>query len=318
MEKRYKTVVVDDYDGIRDFLVEALRVRGFDARGYRDAESMLSTAFEAVPLSEYPDLVVIDLQLQDGKMQGIDLVAELAEKDVPSEILVISGNLGNLELAESIMTGAGSAWPKPFDDFRIALRKMETLADMGKRRRLHRMGQYLEVDRRRLERPVFLSYSVKDKRMANGIRRNLEARGIHVWYAPAAIEGGDDWRVRIEEGIAGASIFVALVTSNYLKSAHCFAELMAFQDRLDLVPEPKLLLLPLLCMPQKDVSENCNFGPVLRDFQGIDLSNRFIDGLTLLLARIQDRLPQALSELDNKPSQPVESSFKSPSQSKTA
>jgi DNA-binding NarL/FixJ family response regulator len=301
MDRKYKAVVIDDHAGVRDFIVEALRARNFNVRGYEHAEGALAAIFEGVSLPEQPDLVVVDLQLEQNRMQGIDLVAELADRNVASEILVISGNLGNAEMAESIMVGAGAALPKPFEDFRVAIRKMETLAETGKRRRLFRMtGQSSDMDSQRLARPVFLSYSSKDKRMANGLRRNLESRNISVWYAPYAIEGGEVWEKRIQEGITQATIFVALVTANYLESAPCFGELFGFQGRLDPAKKPDLLVLPLLFVSQKDVSNNPNFGPILRDFQSIDASTRFIDGLTLLLARIQDWLPEDTAELDNR------------------
>jgi len=286
-------VVLDDHEGVRDFIVEALRAKDFDVRGYTEAEALLSGAFEDVPLAEQPDLVVVDLQLSPNGMQGIDLVAELADKDVFSEILVISGNLGSAEMAEAVMIGAGAALPKPFEDFRVAIRKMEALAETGKRRRLYKLaGGSQQMDSDRLERPIFLSYSGKDKRLANGIRRNLEFRNIPVWYAPTTVPGGDIWLERVEEGVKQATIFVPLVTATYLESARCFGELIGFQSRLESGCEPDLLILPLLCVSPEDVRKNQNFGPILREYHGIDLSNRFIDALTLVLGRIQNRLAQ--------------------------
>jgi FixJ family two-component response regulator len=319
MEKKYKAVVIDDHKDMRDFMVEALRAKNFDARGYGEAEKVL-TGFEGVSLSEQPDLIVVDLMLEENKMQGIDLVAELVDKDVSAEILVISGNLGTDAMAESILAGAGARMPKPFEDFRVAIRKMEALADIGKRRRLYRMtGRLQEMDSKRLERPVFLSYSANDKRMANGLRRNLESRDIPVWYAPRAIEGGDVWIKRIEEGVEKAIIFVALVTESYLGSAHCFGELIGFQSRLESAHEPELLLLPLLCVSREEVSKNQSFGPILQDFQGIDFSRgRVIDGLTILLARIQDRLRRPIADIDNKSASTVELIAKPSSQDKIA
>jgi TIR domain-containing protein len=224
-------------------------------------------------------------------MQGIELVAELADRDISSEILVVSGNLGPTEMWEAMMAGAGAALPKPFDDFRVAIRKMQTLAEVGRRRRLHKLnGQTPELDRKRLHRPVFLSYSSRDKKMANGLRRNLESKDISVWYAPTALEGGQIWRKDIQDGIQNASIFVALVTANYLESPHCFGELMRFQARMEGADQTALLLLPLLCVSQRDVTRNQTFGPILRDFQGIDLTSRFNDALTLLLGRIQSKI----------------------------
>src|SRR6266567_395837 len=294
MAKRYRAVVLDDHEGVRDFIVEALRAKDFDVRGYAEAEALLSGAFEDVPIVEQPDLVVVDLQLSPNRMQGIDLVAELADKDVSSEILVISGHLGSAEMTEAVMMGAGAALPKPFEDFRIAIRKMEALAETGKRRRLYKVGggsRHMDSDR--LERPVFLSYTSKDKRLANGIRRNLEFRNIPVWYAPTTIQGGDIWLERVEEGLKKATIFAPLVTAAYLESAQCFGELIGFQSRFESSGKPELLILPLLCVSARDVANNQNFGPILRDYHSVDISNRFIDALTLVLGRVQNWLAQS-------------------------
>lgn len=297
---KYRAFVVDDYEQVRAFIAEALQARDFEVRAFSEAETTLA-AFDAASLSEQPDLVVIDLQLEPAKMRGIDLVAELAERDISSEILVMSGVLGNDEMSRAIMAGAGAALPKPFDDYRVAIKKMEYLAETGKRRRLHKLtGVVAEIDSQRFERHVFLSYSSKDKKLANGLRRNLESKGIAVWYAPTTLEGGQIWRKRIEEGIQNASIFVALVTADYLKSAPCFGELMRFQRRIEDGSQRELLLLPLLCIPQQNVSDNPDFGPIFQDFQAIDLTTRFIDGLMLLVGRVQARMVDILKDIDSK------------------
>ena len=121
-----------------------------------------------------------------------------------------------------------------------------------------------------------------------------------VWYAPTALEGGQIWRKRIEEGIQHASIFVALVTADYLSSAPCFGELIRFQGRIEEGNQPELLLLPLLCIPQETVSANPDFGPIFKDFQSIDLTTRFIDGLMLLVGRVQARMVDILKDVDSK------------------
>src|SRR5215831_5370998 len=226
---KYNAFVVDDYDMVREFLSEGLEAREFKVTAYGEAEGALA-AFDASPLSEQPDLVVVDLQLKINKMQGVDLVMELADRDVSSEILVMSGAYGSDDMSKAIMAGAGAALPKPFDDWMVVMSKMESLAETGKRRRLHKLtGELPDMDSHRLVRHVFLSHSAKDKKIANGLRRNLESKGIAVWYAPTELEGGQIWRTRIQEGIQNASIFIALISADYLKSAHCFGELMRFR-----------------------------------------------------------------------------------------
>lgn len=64
------------------------------------------------------------------------------------------------------------------------------------------------------EHDVFISYSHKDKKVADAICTNLELNGIKCWYAPRNIVSGEDWASSIVKAIGKAKIFV-LVFSEY-------------------------------------------------------------------------------------------------------
>jgi tetratricopeptide (TPR) repeat protein len=65
---------------------------------------------------------------------------------------------------------------------------------------------------------VFISYSSRDKSIADGICAVLERHGIRCWIAPRDVLPGADWGQSIVRGIAGARIFV-LVFSNFANAS---------------------------------------------------------------------------------------------------
>jgi FixJ family two-component response regulator len=288
----YKVAVVDDDEGVLQFLVEFLGLRDFDVCGYVEAEKLLTEVFNAcMPVQSLPDLLMVDLQLQQNRMQGMELIRELTTRDVPSEILVISGALASADQADAIKMGAAKAIPKPFSIFNL-VKTIENLAEIGKKRRLYRLeggNQPQEIDKSRLYRPVFLSYSSKDQGLATGLRRNLEANGISVWYAPNAIDVGEAWRRRVKEGVDQASIFVALITDNYLASGGCMGEFDRFRSRIEHASKPQALILPVLAGLSEEGRKSDLCRPIL-EYQCADISVRFTDGLTVLLGRIQSFL----------------------------
>jgi hypothetical protein len=133
--------------------------------------------------------------------------------------------------------------------------------------------------------------AVKHSRVwvASGLRRNMEAKDIAVWYAPTSLEIGDEWRRRIEDAIDQASIFVPLITDNYPVSSVCVGELMRFYRRMK-PDQPQLVLLPVLAALSEEGKRHEVVQAVVRKYQYVDISVRFIDGLTALLGRIQRAL----------------------------
>lgn len=293
-QMKYKVVVLDDYDQVRRLIVENLRFRGVEAHGYNDAQRLLSEIFDAgSPPEELPDLVVVDLELEPGKMQGAQFINELISRDVPSEILVISGYL--IDGPEALRLGAGAGMPKPFDNFFDSIRRMEVLAETGRRRRVHRLASEKgcgSIDPDRLQRPVFLSYSNLDKALATGLRKYLEAKMIPVWYAPDTIRVGDEFRERIKNGIDHADVFVPLITDHYLGSEFCVAEMGRFYQKLESCSDHQILILPVLSDLSIDPMTSGILRPIVDTYQYLDISRRFVDGLTVLSARIQSFLAQ--------------------------
>src|SRR5947209_17020929 len=115
--KKYKAAILDDDRNLRELLVECLRFTGFEAEGYEEAEQLLRDISVAnFSPRALPDLIVVDLRLLPLKMQGLEFISELVARDVPSEVMAMTGNLPDSDLIEAIRSGASAIISKPFDD----------------------------------------------------------------------------------------------------------------------------------------------------------------------------------------------------------
>lgn len=80
-----------------------------------------------------------------------------------------------------------------------------------------------------IKRPLaFISYSSKDKNIADNLCSKLESRGIRVWYAPRDVHG--PYAESIARAIEEASYFVVILSENSMASQHVLNEIdLAFQ-----------------------------------------------------------------------------------------
>lgn len=72
---------------------------------------------------------------------------------------------------------------------------------------------------------VFISYSSKDRVIADAIVSNFEKNGIRCWYAPRDIGPGDDWGKAITKAIDASSVFLLIFSGNANSSKHVLDEL---------------------------------------------------------------------------------------------
>jgi len=73
---------------------------------------------------------------------------------------------------------------------------------------------------------VFVSYSSKDKSIADGVVSTLEQNGIRCWYAPRDIKPSDDWGNAIANAIQEAKIFLMVFSEHANQSQHVLDELL--------------------------------------------------------------------------------------------
>lgn len=72
---------------------------------------------------------------------------------------------------------------------------------------------------------VFISYSTKDKTVADTIVAALEGKQIRCWYAPRDIKPGADWGEKIAQAIHSSSVFLLVFSNNANQSQRVLDEL---------------------------------------------------------------------------------------------
>lgn len=101
-------LIVEDDTPLRERLVQAMRHRGYEARGVADQASALDAARH-----ESPELALVDLRLPGES--GLSVIRGLKELD-PSTVVVVLTGYGSIATAvESIKLGAASYLTKPAD-----------------------------------------------------------------------------------------------------------------------------------------------------------------------------------------------------------
>ncbi len=123
-------LVVDDEADICELVAGVLEDEGYEARTARSSDEAI-TALE----DRRPSLVLLDVWLQGSKLDGLDLLDELKQRDPSLPVLMISGH-GNLDTAvAAIRRGAADFIEKPFEAARL----------------LHLVSRATETDRLRRE-----------------------------------------------------------------------------------------------------------------------------------------------------------------------
>lgn len=90
-----------------------------------------------------------------------------------------------------------------------------------------------------MEYHIFLSYRRSDQAIARAVVQELEARNVRVWW-DQMIEGGEDWRDAIVEGLQGSASLVILFSEECNASKQLKKEL-AIADTLDKLVVPVLI-----------------------------------------------------------------------------
>src|SRR5205085_7382533 len=135
-------LVVDDEADIRDLVAGILTDEGYAVRTAADSESAL-----AAIRARKPSLLVLDIWMQGGGMDGLELLDLVKTLDADLPVVMISGH-GNIETAVSaIKRGAYDFLEKPFKSDRLLLvvdRALESSKLKRENRRLR--GQSLTPD----------------------------------------------------------------------------------------------------------------------------------------------------------------------------
>ena len=84
---------------------------------------------------------------------------------------------------------------------------------------------------------VFISYSIKDKPIADAICAHLEAAGIRCWIAPRDLTPGEDWPTAITRAISQGRVLVLVFSAHSNASEDVSRELfLAANNKLVIIP----------------------------------------------------------------------------------
>ena len=127
-------LVVDDEADIRELVAGILTDEGYNVRTANDSESAL-----AAVRARKPALLILDIWMQGGGMDGLELLDLVKTLDADLPVIMISGH-GNIETAVSaIKRGAYEFLEKPFKSDRLILCAQRALEAANLRRENRRL-----------------------------------------------------------------------------------------------------------------------------------------------------------------------------------
>ena len=127
-------LVVDDEADIRELVAGILEDEGYAVRTAADSDQAL-----AAIRARKPSLLVLDIWMQGGGMDGLELLDMVKALDADLPVIMISGH-GNIETAVSaIKRGAYEFLEKPFKSDRLLLVVERALEAAGLRRENRRL-----------------------------------------------------------------------------------------------------------------------------------------------------------------------------------
>jgi len=107
-------LIIDDNSDIRFLISSLLKDRGFYIRQAANYNQALSEIDKKLP-----DVAIIDVKLDKGDNDGIELLTHIKKKDIDIPVIIISGH-ANIKMAvDSLKSGAFEFIQKPFDSQRL-------------------------------------------------------------------------------------------------------------------------------------------------------------------------------------------------------
>ena len=107
-------LIIDDNADIRNILKVLIDEAGFKTRVAANYNQALSEIDKKLP-----DVAIIDVKLDKGDNDGIELLSHIKKKNKDIPVIIISGH-ANIEMAiKSLKTGAFEFIQKPFDQERL-------------------------------------------------------------------------------------------------------------------------------------------------------------------------------------------------------
>jgi len=138
---------------------------------------------------------------------------------------------------------------------------------------------------------VFVSYSARDKAVADAVCATLESRKIRCWIAPRDVLPGRTWPGAVAEAIGQSRIFVLVFSDGSNKSPQVIREVGEAVDR----------VIPIIPFRIEDVQPSEDMGFYIRSLHWLDALTppleahieRLAETVEMLLARAGERQPAA-------------------------
>ena len=125
-------LVVDDEEDIRKSIAGLLEDENYQVRTVENSDQALDAISERVP-----DLILLDIWLENSKLDGMELVKEIQSKFLFVPCIMISGH-GNIDIAvKAIRSGASDYIEKPFEAERLLI-TLERVLELSKLKKEHK------------------------------------------------------------------------------------------------------------------------------------------------------------------------------------
>ena len=152
-------LIVDDNADIRNILNELISDHGFKTR----VAANFSQALNEID-KKLPDVAIIDVKLDKGDNDGIELLSHIKNKNKDVPVIIISGH-ANIEMAvKSLKSGAFEFIEKPFDQERLMNFVNRAVENFN-----------LKKENKEYETKLFSSYDlIGESKNINSIRDQIE------------------------------------------------------------------------------------------------------------------------------------------------
>ncbi|PPR16800.1 MAG: Nitrogen regulation protein NR(I) [Alphaproteobacteria bacterium MarineAlpha9_Bin3] len=129
---KYNILVIDDEEDIRNSIAGLLEDENYEVRTVENSDKALSAISERLP-----DLILIDIWLENSKLDGLELLKEIQSKFLSLPCVMISGH-GNIDIAvKAIRSGASDYIEKPFEVERLLI-TLERVLELSKLKKEHK------------------------------------------------------------------------------------------------------------------------------------------------------------------------------------
>ena len=225
-------LIVDDEADIRAAISGILGDEGYETRTANDSDSALAALAE-----RRPALVVLDVWLQGSRLDGIELLDEIKQRDPTLPVVVISGH-GNIETAvAAIKRGAYDFIEKPFQAEQLLLVVQRATETERLKREFEALKERVGFDTELTgSSPLINSVRATLKRVAAtgsrvlitgpaGSGKEVAGRLLHQWSPRSGspfvvVSAARMTPERVEEALFGVEESGHLVRSGLFEQAH--------------------------------------------------------------------------------------------------